>query len=379
MLKLARDKKLLGEPTAVGVDGTRLEANAAMKGIVRRDTGEDYQESLRKLATAAGIKDPSAEDLRRFDRARTDKTCSNQDWESPTDPDAEIARRKDGTTHLAYKAEHVVDLDSALLLAARILPATAHDTVTIEDSVVVAQGHLDAAATLRPEPRTEAEHEAAIGAGPRIKEVVADKGYCKGQTLADLDAAGVRTYIAVPQRRGRNAKHNANGKDKDNGNGNGKDHTTPAGRGRKRTKDARSPEVRRAERLNAQRQARAKGKAHHRRRSEVVERSFAHVCETGGARRTWLAGFDNLQKRYHVVAAARNLGLLMLKLFGVGKPRGLQGLGAALAALRAALQRLSRRYQTLRNAIRFHRRAFAPPRPLRRASLAPPTVQPAFA
>ncbi len=317
MLKLARDRKLL-EPKAVGVDSTTLEANAAMKSIVRRDTGADYQEFLKRLAASAGIKDPSAEDLRRFDRQRKGKTCSNQDWQSPSDPDAEIARMKDGTTHLAYKAEHVVDLASEFLLAARVLPATAHDATTIEDSAIVAQGHLDSAARLAPEPRTDAQREAMVGAGPQFQEVVADKGYCKGQTLANLDAdgQGVRTYIAVPRR------------------GQGKDGQ---GKKRRQPRAARSPEVRRAERLNAQRQQRPKGRALQRRRSEVVERSFAHVCETGGARRTWLRGLDKIQKRYWMVAAARNLGLLMLKLFGVGKPRSLQRRGAAWNRLLARL------------------------------------------
>src|SRR6516162_3843472 len=115
-LKVAQDKKLLRGKT-VAVDSTTLEADAAMRGIVRKDTGEDWKEYLKRLLAEQGVDNPTDEEIRRFDKGRT-KKVSNQEWGSPTDPDSRIARMKDGTTHLAYKAEHAVDLDSEFVLAA---------------------------------------------------------------------------------------------------------------------------------------------------------------------------------------------------------------------------------------------------------------------
>ena len=124
VLAIAQEKKLLKGKT-VAVDSTTLEANAAMKSIVRRDTNEDWNEYLTRLMQEEGLvaagEQPSAEELRRFDKSRKNKSVSNDEWESPTDPDSRISRMKDGTTHLAYKAEHVIDMDSGMLLAAENL------------------------------------------------------------------------------------------------------------------------------------------------------------------------------------------------------------------------------------------------------------------
>src|SRR5450432_864664 len=144
MLALAAEKKLLAG-TTVAVDSTMLEANAAMKSIERKDTGEDWKEYLRRLAEAAGIENPTDEDLRRFDKKRKDKTVSNDEWESPIDPDSRITKMKDGTTHLAYKAEHVVDLDSEFVLSATITPANQSDAESMVDSVMEARMNLEAA------------------------------------------------------------------------------------------------------------------------------------------------------------------------------------------------------------------------------------------
>ena len=191
VLKLAADKELLSAKT-VGVDSTTLEANAAMKSIVRQDTGEDYKEYLTGLAKEAGLISPTDEELRRFDKRRKDKTCSNEDWQSPTDPDARIAKMKDGTTHLAYKAEHVVDLESQFILAAEIRPATDGDADTLVDSVLAAQANLDAAATLEPTVPSEKEVAAATGAGLPITEVAADKGYHAAATLESARSTGFK-------------------------------------------------------------------------------------------------------------------------------------------------------------------------------------------
>jgi transposase len=294
VLKLAGTKQLLQAKT-VGVDSTYLEANAAMKSIVRKDTGEDYQEYLKRLAQAEGLENPTKEELQRFDRKRKGKKCSNEEWQSETDPDSRIAKMKDGRTHLAYKAEHVVDLESEMVLAAEVRPANDGDAETIVDSLAGAQGHLDAAATLRPEPVTEKQMETRVGTGEQIGEVAADKGYHSAATLELLSALKFRSYIPEPKR-----PHRLRWDDK-------------------------SPEQQQAVYANRQRVGRAKSKKLQRWRSERVERSFAHVCETGGGRRSWLRGLEKVNKRYLIQAAAHNLGIVMRRLFGMGKPRCLQG------------------------------------------------------
>lgn len=285
VLRVADAKGLLKGKTAA-VDATTLEANAAMKSIVRRDTGEDWQEYLTRLMQEAGeIKEgekPSAEELARFDRKRKDKKVSNQEWQSETDPDSRIAKMKDGRTHLAYKAEHTIDLDTELILAAEVYHADEADSDTIGLSLSQAQDNVIAA-----------ESDA------NVEEAVADKGYYKNETLSELEfTEGFRTYVAEPK-----FKDRRNWKDK-------------------------PEEQRRAVTNNRRRTKGNRGRGLQRKRSERVERSFAHVCETGGCRRTWLKGLDKVRKRYLVSAMARNLGLLMRALFGFGTARSLQAEGA---------------------------------------------------
>jgi transposase len=294
VLKIAAEKKLIKGKT-VGVDSTTLEANAAMKSIERKDTGEDWQEYLTRLAKDAGIENPTAEELRRFDKNRPDKTVSNDDWQSPVDPDAKIAKMKDGTTHLAYKAEHVVDLDSEFVLAARVTPANAGDAETLVDSVMQAQSNLDNA--------TDAAKESRIV----IEETAADKGYHKASTLELAGDLGLRTYIPEPKRR-----HRCRWIDKAVG------QQEAVSANRRRVRGERSKRLQRL-------------------RSERVERSFAHVCETGGARRAWLRGQEKVSKRYLLQVAARNLGLMLRKLFGVGTAKSLQGFAAIVCVLQIAI------------------------------------------
>jgi transposase len=277
VLKVAHEKKLLRGKT-VAVDATTLEANAAMRTIVRKDTGEDWQEYVKRLMAEEGIENPTDEAIRRYDKKRK-KKASNKEWESPTDPDSRIAKMKDGRTHLAYKAEHTVDLDSEFVLAATVHPADQADAATLLDSVLHAQVNL-----LR------------AGSEQEIEEAVADKGYHKAQTLAECEQFQTRTYIPEPKGR------DYNWTDKPEA------HRQATLRNRRRVKGSRSKRLQR-------------------KRSEYVERSFAHVCETGGGRRTWLRGLENVTKRYVLQVAAHNLGLLMRKLFGIGKPRTLQGDG----------------------------------------------------
>jgi transposase len=289
VLTIAQAKKLLSGQT-VGVDSTTLEANAAMKSIVRRDTGEDWKEYVTRLMRAEGVIDaghePTVEEVRRFDKKRKNKKVSNEEWQSATDEDARITQMKDGTTHLAYKAEHVVDLKSDLVLAAEVYRADQADTATLADSVVAAQLHLK-----------EAGCEAAID------EAAADKGYHAAGTIELCDFLDVRTYIPEPRR-----PHRSRWVDK------------PAA-------------FQRAVYGNRRRVKRAKGKALQRRRSEVCERSFAHVCETGGARRSWLRGVVDVRKRYQIAAAAHNLGRLLRRLTGIGKPKARQGNGGLVAVV----------------------------------------------
>jgi transposase len=298
VLSIAAEKKLLSGKT-VGADSTTLEANAAMKSIVRKDTGEDWKEYVTRLMREEGVieakREPTDEEVRRYDRKRKDKKVSNADWESATDADARITKMKDGRTHLAYKAEHVVDLKSDLVLAAEIGPADQADTATLADSLMAAQINLQEA-----------------GSDATIEEVAADKCYHAAGTIETCDFLDVRTYIPEPRR----------------------PHPS---------KWAGKPdEHRRAVVNNRRRVRRAKSKALQRRRSEVVERTFAHICETGGARRSWLRGLVDVGKRYLMAAAAHNLGRLMRLLNGIGKPKSLQGHGglAALAQLLPARLRI---------------------------------------
>ena len=310
VLQIAADKKLLNGKT-VGVDSTTLEANAAMKSIVRHDSGEDWKAYLKRLMQEEGRLDdedePTDEDLRRFDKQRKNKKVSNDEWGSSTDPDSRIAKMKDGRTHLAYKAENVVDLETDLVLAAEVYEANHADTQTLVDSVMAAQVHL-----------TEA------GTGKSIEEVAADKGYHAAATLELADTLQLRTYIPEPQR-----KHDRRWTDK-------------------------PPEYQRAVNNNRQRMQRTKGRKLQRQRSELVERTFAHLCETGGARRTWLRGLEKVRKRWLLQAAARNLGLILRKVFGLGTARAFQGAGGLGIAVYFALIAAWNRFQNLKHRIRLY-------------------------
>lgn len=319
VLQVADEKGLLKGKT-VAVDATTLEANAAMKSIVRRDTGEDWQEYVKRLMLEAGEiaegDEPSAEDIARFDKRRKDKKVSNQEWQSETDPDSRIAKMKDGRTHLAYKAEHAIDLETELILAAEVYHVDQADSETIGASISTAQDNV-----------------IATPSDAHIEEAVADKGYYKNETLADLEfTEGLRTYVAEPK-----FKDRRNWKNK-------------------------PEEQRRAVTNNRRRVKGSRGRGLQRKRSERVERSFAHVCETGGSRRTWLRGLEKVKKRYLMSAMAHNLGLVMRELFGFGTARSLQAEGGlaegmytvwfkvqgVLKQLAAKVDRVNRRIATPR-------------------------------
>jgi transposase len=289
----------------VAIDATTLEANAAMRSIVRRDTGETYQEFLTRLAAESGIKTPTRAALARLDRRRKKRT-SNTDWKNPFDPDAKITKMKDGRTHLAHKAEHAIDLDSGAMVAVTLQGADVGDTTSLVETAIAAAAHVEAAQAASPTPAA-------------LTELIADKGYHSNQTMIDLHAVGVRSYIAEPER--------------------GRRHWTTA------------PEAQRAVYGNRRRVRGVRGKSLLRRRGEYVERSFAHVYDTGGMRRTHLRGHRNILKRLLIHASAFNLSILMRQVFGRGTPRGLQGDPLDARSLEIAFTMLYERLWVTANAL----------------------------
>lgn len=290
ILGIVETKGLL-QGHVVGVDSTYLRADASMKAIVRRDTKESYTEFVTRLAEGAGVPNPTAEDARRLDRTRKGKKTSNREWVSRTDPEARIAKLKDGRTRLAYKPEHVVDLETGAILAAAVHPADVADPASVEASLTEAEANLQ---TVQGDATAPPGDAGPPQGGSRLRrKIVADKGYHKGTLLQRLKVQRYRTYI--PERR-------------------------QAGRRRWTDKGGTPTAV--AFHQNRARGSRPLGKRYHRWRAERVERTFAHVCETGGARRTRLRGRANVAKRYLLQAAGANLALVMRTLYGLGTPRG---------------------------------------------------------
>ena len=287
----------LAEGSQVGVDATTLEANAALATLQRKDSGEHYEAFVRRLAEASGLQSPTREELIDFDRKRKPKKLSNEEWEHPVDPDARVAKMKDGATDMAHKAEHAVDLESGALVAVTVQAADLGDTTTLGKT-------LEAAAE-------------ALGKAPET--VVADKGYHSGATVQRLEEHGQQAVIPEPKRPER------------------------------KWKDGQEAE-RAAVESTRKRVGSEDGKELLRRRAEKVERSMAHMYETGGLRRVYLRGHNNILKRLLVHACGYNLGVLMRARTGVGTPRSLQGQRSASVlaletlqnALLGALERLLR-------------------------------------
>ncbi len=182
VLQRVADAGLLKGKT-VGIDATTLEANAALRSIVRRDTGEGYDAFLRGLAAASGIATPTRAELARLDRKRR-KKGSNKDWTHPKDPDAKITKMKDGRTHLAHKAEHAVDVETGAIVGVTVQDASAGDTTTMVEMLITATEQV----------------EAVLRAGGGVAEVVADKGYHSNETMVALADLGLRSYVSEPDR-----------------------------------------------------------------------------------------------------------------------------------------------------------------------------------
>ena len=280
----------------LGIDATTLEANAALRSIVRRDTGEAYEAWLTRLAEVSGIATPTRAELARFDRKRK-KKGSNDDWTHPQDPDAKITKLKDGRTHLAHTAEHAVDLETGAVVSVTVQDADDGDTTTMVETLITAADQV----------------EAVLPAGAGIAEVVADKGYHSNATMVAFAAVGVRSYVSAPDRGRRNWKGKA--------------------------------AAREAVYANRRRIRGARGQRLLRQRGERLERPNAHLYETGRMRRVHLRGHPNILKRVLVQVCGFNLGLLMRQLTGVGTPRSLQG--RAVTAFSALLALLSHLWSSL--------------------------------
>ena len=290
MVLLALQEAGLIKGKTIGVDATTLEANAAMRSIVRRDTGQSYQDYLEQLAKNAGIEQPTRSDLAKLDKNRKGKG-SNEQWEHPHDPAARIAKMKDGSTHLAHKAEHVVDLDSGALLGVSLHEADQGDTQTVVPRVEAAFEQVAEAIESTGAPLPEKLFE----------EIVTDKGYHSNRSCQELQELGMRTYLSEPER--------------------GRRHWEAQG------------EAQKAVYANRRRVRGERGKRLQRLRGERLERSNAHMYETGGMRRTHLRGHENILKRLIVHAAGFNLGLLLRSVIGIGKPRRLQDFPGLLLSL----------------------------------------------
>ena len=278
----------------VGIDATTLEANAALRSVVRRDTGESYESFLRRLAEASGMATPTRAELARFDRKRP-KKGSNDDWTHPQDSDATITKMKDGRTHLAHKAEHAVDLETGAVVGVTVQDADAGDTTTMVETLITAAEQV----------------EAVVPDGAGLAEMVGDKGYHSNATLVALADLDIRSYVSEPAR--------------------GRRHW----QGKREARDAVYGNRRRIQGTRGQRLLRQRG--------ERRERPNAHLYETGRLRRVYLRGHANILKRLLVHVCGSNLRLLMRELTGIGTPRSLQGRARAL--LDALIQALSRRWR----------------------------------
>lgn len=321
VLGLLADRELV-KGKRVGIDGTTLEANAAMRSIVRRDNGASYEEFLKGLAKESGIATPTREDLARLDRKRK-KKGANKEWINPHDADARITKMKDGSTHLAHKAEHAVDMETGAVLAVTLQPADQGDTTTIVETL--AQAGENVADLIA---REAAEPEPAVNLAG-IEEVVGDKGYHSGPALVSMKAAGVRTYI--PEKNQPGKRHWIGKKDEQQ-----------------------------AVYANRQRVSGNHGKSLLRKRGELIERSFAHCYETGAMRRTHLRGHENILKRQLIHVGAFNLSLIFRGLLGAGTPRELKNRLALIVFVLECIMRNLREPYDRSNAATTKDRLFQP-------------------
>jgi len=284
ILEILKTEGLLKGKT-LGIDASTVEANAAMRSIIRKIDGKSYEEFLEALARESGIDNPTRDDLKKIDRNRKGKSCSNKEWKNPNDSDARITKMKDGRTHFAYKPEHAVDLETGAIAGATIHHADQGDTETLWGTLGETAENLSELDEEDPDT---------------VSECVADRGYHSGPVLKELEAVGIRPYIPEPKRGRRRWKKP----------------------GQTQTTEEKFLE-RKALYGNRRRVNGARSKRLQRKRSELVERSFVHLLDTGGMRRTWSRGLENVWKRYLIHAGAFNLSLVMRRRYQVGTPRGM--------------------------------------------------------
>ena len=287
VLGILADRGLL-RGRKVGVDATTLEANAAMRSIVRRDNGASYEEFLTDLAKQSGIETPSREDLARVDRKRK-KKASNEEWTSPSDPDARVAKMKDGTTHMAHKTEHAVDMETGAVIAVTLQAADLGDTTTIKETLAETAENIAQLIEREADKAPDAEPQVSL---TPMTEIVADKGYHSGETILALQEAEARSYIPEPQR--------------------------------PRRKWTGKTAEQKAVYANRRRLKGTYGKRLLKKRGELIERSFAHCYETGAMRRVYLRGRENVLKRQLIHVGAFNLSLIFRQKLGAGTPRELR-------------------------------------------------------
>jgi transposase len=278
---LGREGQLRGK--TLGIDATTVEANAALRELQRKDTKERYDNYVKRLAEEAGEPAFTKEEAAKFDRKRKGRTCSNEEWEHPHDPDARVGRDKHGATDMLYKLEKTDDLETGAIVSVTVQTADTGDTTSIYETLIQAEENL--AAVLEDEQVQKAEQV------KELAEVVADKGYHSNETCLTHDVLEVRTYISEPERKTRDWIEKKEEKAAVYGN-------------RRRIRGER-------------------GKRLMKRRGEHCERNFAQLCDTGGQRRTFLRGLVEVAKKALIGAMGFNMGLLLRKVFGLRKPRQL--------------------------------------------------------
>ena len=295
----------------LGIDSSVIEANASLRALVHRNTEEQYWDYVKRLAAESGIDPDDAAAVRKFDRHRPGKG-SNQEWVNPYDPDAKIGRTKNGATDMIYKPEAVVDLDTGAIVQAQVHAGDQADHKEMATRVLEAQQNINQAAGEKLDTLT-------------VNSVTSDKGYYAVNELQALQQEDIRTVIADPI---------------DN-----------------RRLDKLEPEEKKAVQTARRSTKSTSGKELLRRRGMHIERSFAHVLDCGGMRRTTLRGWENLNKRFKLAAAIYNLSQLMRKLFGIGTPKQLAARGRLLflqfTYLMAAIARIVNQHTSARIRISF--------------------------
>jgi len=283
VLSIVREAGFL-EAAAIGNDSSTMEADASMEALVNRLDHRSYWDHVRALAADAGIDPEDGAAVRNFDKGREGRKTSNKEWVNPHDRDAKVGRRKDGAFDMIHKAEHTVDLESGAVIGAVVLPGDQGDAEGFGERMVEVAALADAMDDADADTDTDTED---TGTEPAKREVVADTGYHQKDELETLAEAGLTPVI-------------------------------PAPKNRKLPDPEKEPGAHVAAGAALEACGSERGKKLLRERAEKVERSFAHILDSGGMRRTTLRGLENINKRYKVACAAFNLSVVMRKIFKFG-------------------------------------------------------------